>query len=240
MQAFGQLPETMALAGAPSPLREPALRYAQALAAVEPAFLAKAWPDHQTIIERKRQELTQKFQPHDHQCLQYMIESLGMSDPHIEVTVYLFAEGPFPGASTSMTADGRGVCFVGVESTEGPLLYESILHEVTHALDIATRDQPTVFNRLRECLEEAGVDRRDRLWHDAWHVIMFIQAGETVRRRVDPQHVHYGASQSVYAKLKDIADVERPLWMAYLDHQITVDDAIDRIAAALLVKNANK
>lgn len=66
--------------------------------------------------------------------------------------------------------------------------------------------------RLRELLEQAGIDRNDRRHRDVPHTIMFIQAGETIRRVVDPEHEHYGNVRGYYDKVRRIADVELPLW----------------------------
>lgn len=232
-EAFAELPESLTFGGQARALREPAVAYARAMQAVEPAFLAGAWPVHEAAIERARADLASNLEPNAGPCLRHVIESLGMTDPGVTIPVYLVRAAPDPGASTVLTRDGRGVCFVGVDGASGSMLAEIVLHETVHALDVATRDQDHALNALRRRLEAAGVDRRRPLWRDTWHTLMFIQAGETIRRIVDPAHAHYGDAAGYYAGVQRVTDAARTPWLEYLDGRLSVDQSLDRIVAGV-------
>ena len=90
---------------------------------------------------------------------------------------------------------------------------------------------PSVLDVLRARLEKAGLTRRDREWRDVPHTLMFVQAGETIRRIVDPKHEHYGVVAKYYDKVRAIADVELETWTAYLDGKTTRGEAIDRFVS---------
>jgi hypothetical protein len=125
------------------------------------------------------------------------------------------------------------VVFVSLADQEGPLLWEILLHELTHAFDLAAGDQDHALARLRTALETEGVERRDPRWRNLPHAVMFVQAGETVRRTLVPDHVHYGEVEGVYRRLPGAGDVVRPAWEAYLDGAATLDQAIRRIVTGV-------
>lgn len=45
---------------------------------------------------------------------------------------------------------------------------------------------------MRQGLDAAGMPAGDRGHRDLPHTVMFVQAAETVRGTLDPEHVHYG------------------------------------------------
>lgn len=89
---------------------------------------------------------------------------------------------------------------------------------------------------LRERLEAGGIDRRNKLYRDVPHTLMFIQAGETIRRIVLPTHVHYGDAAAYYAKVPLATRAVRTVWIEYLDGKITRETAIDRIIETVLAE----
>jgi hypothetical protein len=90
-----------------------------------------------------------------------------------------------------------------------------------------------VLDLLRARLEKAGFTRRDKEWREVPHTLMFVQAGETIRRVVDPKHEPYGVVAKYYDKVRPIADVEIPAWTAYLDGKTTREEAVEKILAAV-------
>ena len=126
--------------------------------------------------------------------------------------------------------EGAG-CYVHVRASFGSAsqLVETILHEATHALDVA--GESDVLDQLRERLERAGIDRTDRLWRDVPHALIFVEAGEVVRRVVDPEHVHYGEAAGAYARIGEAGAVVRRVWTAHLDGEIELESALERIVA---------
>jgi len=226
-------------------VRAGALKLAEALAQAEPAFLEKLWPEHRRAIEEVAAQITKGFNGKESECLAYMARSLACSQEGRTIPVRLVFAQPFPGAVTHVSPAGSGVCFVSVQSNKGTQLLEIILHESTHALDIATpaADPPAnggVLDELRARLEKAGFTRKDPDFRDVPHTLMFVQAGETIRRLVDGAHEHYGVVAGYYDKVRVVADLELPVWKDHLDGKSTRAEALDRIVSGLLTARKPK
>lgn len=229
--AFEALPESMSVAGdRPVPLRAGAVRLARCLATMEPEFRSVVWPRHERDISEARAGLEATFTPKAEDCFRFIEASFGMQPPPAPVPVYLVAESPAP---HGFTHRGRGgaVCFIGVRGTPLPLLTETVLHEATHALSVA--NEKSLLTDLGDRLTKAGIEARDKRHRDAIHTLYFIQAGETVRRLIDPSHRDYGDTMGYYAKVRPIAEVERPVWKAYLDGKITAEEALRQIVVGV-------
>src|SRR5262249_5719848 len=156
-----------------------ALALARALASGEAAFRERVWPEHERAIAGARELLERVLAPKEAAALEYLRTSLGLDEQALAVPVYLVADAPPPRAVTQRDDAGRGVCFVGVRGAEGTQLVESVLHEATHALDVA-QSRGGVLADLRRRLAAAGLQRTDRELRDVPHTLMFVQAGETV------------------------------------------------------------
>lgn len=234
-KAFEQLPETLQLRpSGTAQLRQTAVALAQAMSPIEARFLMTLWPRHKDALEGVAARLAKNFTPKEAECFAYMMKHLGMKDPHDTVPLYLVVEAPAPGGVTHRRRGGGGVCFIGTSDLKGSQLYEVILHEATHALDLATGDDHTVLNELREQLRQAGLSERDREFRDVPHTLMFVQAGETIRRVVDPAHKHYGEVSGYYQKVPLVAQVEVPVWTDYLDGKLSREEAITRIVNGVI------
>ncbi len=105
-------------------------------------------------------------------------------------------------------------------------------------LDASEDPATSVLDLLRARLEKIGLTRRDPDWRNVPHTLMFVQAGETIRRIVDPKHEHYGVTSKYYDKVRAIADVELAAWTAYLDGKTSRDAALEKILAS--VRDAKK
>ena len=232
--AFEHAPEKIELrSGTSAELRRGALRLSAALEKSEPALMAEIWPEHQSEILHAQDEIAAAFRAKEAECLAYVEKHLALAQPDQPIRVRLVDRAPAPGAITQRDDQDRGVSFVAVHAVEGTQLFETILHEATHTLDLATK-HGSVLDDLRARLEKAGYTRRDREWRDVPHTLMFVQAGETIRRIVDPKHEHYGTVAGYYAKVKSVADIERPLWTSYLDGKLERDAALEKIVAAVV------
>ncbi len=232
VEGFKQLPESFSLPGGGKPieLRKHALELAEALAALEPAFLERIWPEHLRAIDAANATFGELLTPKESVALEFLTKSLGFTDDGQLLPVFLVFQAPAPGAITHRDEKERGVCFVGVDGLSGSLLVETLLHELTHAFDVNDKGE-SVLARLRKHLEAKGISRRDRAWRDVPHTLMFVQAGETVRRVLAPAHVHYGESQGYYKKVAAVAELELPVWKAHLDGQKTLEQALEEIVA---------
>ena len=153
-----------------------------------------------------------------------------MKDPGLALPVYLVGDAPFPGAVTVRGEGGRGVSFVAVNGLEESQLFEIVLHEVTHSLDLAAGEH-SAFGELRTALEKAGVDARDRRLRDLPHALMFVQSAESIRRRVDPAHRDYGEVEQLYARMGADTESMRGFWRDHLEGKLERGAALDSIAA---------
>jgi hypothetical protein len=201
------------------------------LRATEPAFLAEIWPARQAAIVAGHEHLEEHLLPKQAEAFAAMLAGLEMTDPGGVIPVYLVATAPWPGATTYRGRDG-GFCVVAVDQSEygEGALREIVLHEATHALDLAAGE--SVLSRLRDRLREAGLGPADDAFRDLPHTIMFAQAGETVRRVIDPRHVHYGDGPSTYYDRVTHGRLVRDLWVEHLDGKLSTDQVIERLVAA--------
>jgi len=233
-----KLPERRRLrSGRTIAIRQPVVELLRAYARLEPAFQKVVWPQHKTALEAAHRRLHQELVPRQVACFDYILEHLGMQDPRLVIPVYLVAEAPYPGGFTHRRRGRGGVCFVGLEHAGGSLLLEVVLHEASHALDIATLAQDTAFQRLRAGLQQAGHGPRSRIYRDVPHTLLFYQAAETVRRLLIPGHKHYGDAIGYYAKVPRAIQAVRPAWDDYLDGKMARDAALERILSAFTSEN---
>ena len=122
-------------------------------------------PEHERAIDAARQQIGELFTPKESVVLDFHTRSLGFTDDGKLLPVYLVFEEPFPGSVTQRDDSGRGVCFVSVHGTSGTLLVETMVHELTHAFDVADQGE-SVLAKLRKLLEAKGVTPRDREYRD--------------------------------------------------------------------------
>jgi len=232
-KAFAAAPQTIELRpGTSVPLREGALKLAAALVAAEPAF-QEPWQRREPRIQEARARWEASVGPKERELLDFHIHGLTMPDPHVTVPVTLVLEAPFPGAVTHRGLDEKGVCFVSVSNAPGSQLYEMILHEATHALDLASVNDSAI-GELRFLLLGNGVAQTDKLLRDLPHLLMFVQSGESIRRVIDPAHQDYGEVAKVYARMAPNAEIVRGFWREWLDGRSKSTEALEQIVANVL------
>jgi hypothetical protein len=220
--------EFQSMSGAKLPLRELATRLMAAYEPIEGRFVERIWPEHEKTLRAARGKLDSSLLPQAARCLEYIERSFGMENAQATIPVYLVAAAPTPGGFTHRRRGGGGVCFVGVD--ERPeLLNETVLHECVHALDLSTQSQATALNTLRKELQAAGLGPRSEMMRSVPHTLMFVQAGETVRRLLNPEHKHYGDAAGYYAKVPEAVAAVREPWTAFLDEKLSREAAIAKI-----------
>ena len=223
-QWFVDAPESVTHRGTVVPVRAPGLAMFKAMQAAWPEFLTTHWPGRSGELGAALKELETDFLPRHQAALGYMLDSLGIDDPMIEVPMVLVLESHPPGASTYRSKDGPiAVLSINDLLAEGRAsdLHETLLHETCHVLDGASRGD-NAFSRLRENLEQRGIARSDQRYHDVPHLVMFVQSAETMRRHYDAEHIAYGDTQRgdtapLYERSGIAADIVRRHWTAYLD-----------------------
>lgn len=230
---FRELPETITLqSGNPSArLREHAVALGEALVAAEPQFRATTWPGHERAIAAARARIDADLAPREAACYARVAGDLGFDGVELSVPVYLVAGAPPPGAVTQRDDAGRGVCFVAVAEASGSLLYETIVHETIHALDMAANED--ALDDLRARLKVAGSSPRDREYRDLPHTLMFVEAAHVVRAEIDRDHVDYGDAEGYYARVPGARAV-REAWTEHLAGRATREEALARIVEGVV------
>ncbi len=238
-QSSPQFPETVtSRKGTKIQVREAAIRYAKALNMVEASYLKNVWPQHRVSIERAAANIAKVFAPKEKECFAYFTKNLGMEDMQSQVPVYLVAESPWPGGFT-LWHDTRRIIVISVEAHQGSNLFENLLHEAIHALDLETKGKGNVLIEIHNRLLKAGLTANDQAVRHGTHWLVFIQAGETVRRLLDPSHQHYG--KGLYTRLQRMSKVDVPaVWIAYLDGKISRDDGVNQIVDGFLKANSER
>lgn len=100
---------------------------------------------------------------------------------------------------------------------------EVLFHEAAHALIRPVRDA------ISRAAEELG-----RVPKDLWHVVLFVTAGEIVRRRF-PGYVPYGEEHGLYEKgpWKVFHGVVKAHFLPYLERRAELAPAVHDMVAAL-------
>lgn len=230
---FATLPATLRTrSGGTLELRSNALKLAEALAAFEPVYREQLEAERKQALAAAREDLERTLLAKQTEAFDSILGALEFPRADLVIPVYLVLDAPEPGAVTQRDDAGRGVCFVSLGAHAGSLLHEGILHEALHALDVAS---PTsVLTKLRAKLEAAGIGPRDREWRDVPHTLMFVQAAETVRRVLSPEHRAYGEVAGYYAKVKSIADLELALWPRHLSGELSTDATLDELVRGVV------
>ena len=239
VQAFAKLPESVQTrSGDTIKIRDAAVTFAKALAAVEDAYYKQVWPQRKATID-KAAASADKLISKEAECFAYITKSLGIEDKPGNIPVFLVVDAPRPGGFTSRSANGGGGCLISVSAVQDSLLFETMLHESIHFLDIESSGGSNVLVEIRKRLMDAGLKETDPDLRNVPHTLMFIQAGETIRRIVDPSHKHYGEAKGYYSRVPAISKLELPIWAAHLDGKISRDEAIKQIVDGFLKTRAN-
>ncbi len=233
----GELPESItSRRGTKIPLRDGARRYADALMQVEGFYLKNIWPEHRAIIQEAEKYITQKFAPKEKEVFAYFTANLGIEDVQSQVPVFLVPAAPWPGGFTLWHSDER-IIVISVEDHKGSTLLETLLHEAIHALDVESKGKNNVLVEVHNRLLKAGLTDQDQAVRHGPHWLVFIQAGETVRRFLDISHQHYG--QELYIRLQRMSRSDvLAIWTAFLDGKLSRTDAVNEIVAGFLKAHA--
>jgi hypothetical protein len=133
-------------------LRMLAREYAAELTKIEPRFRAEVWPRDEHAIDVALVPLRQQLAMFGDSALDEIMKDLDMHDPRVIVPVYLTttASEPF----VLIERDGRiAACLVDLDRWDAHDRLQLLLHWTAAALDVATREQPTVLSAVRERLK---------------------------------------------------------------------------------------
>jgi hypothetical protein len=232
LQRIDSVPETVrARPGQEVPLRAPARAILEALAKIETSWRESVWPERERRLREVESGLAAALLAKQADVWAVHAAALGFEGLELTVPSFLVTEMPSPGAITHRGDDERGVCFVSVKDMTGSKLWETVVHEATHALDIA-RDGDA-FDALRAALERGGNSPRDRVFRDAPHALMFVQSAETVRRVLAPDHEDYGVTDGLYDRIGPAAEAVRTAWHDPALASATIPARVARIVKEL-------
>jgi hypothetical protein len=209
--ACAALPESVVLVGGGEiALRTLAVDYAKAMAPLEPEFLARTWPARERRIDAAIQTLREQLAASGDIALDQILRDLEISDPGVVIAVYFgtstrpeppplirhtsvqsvhcLAEhaGPAIDDTTRVAraADGSPVCFFKIDELTANDRLQMFLHCVTAALGLASHEQRSVLEELRE-----RVHVPDGAWQPEWHVLISAESADVIRRVVDSTFV---------------------------------------------------
>ncbi len=236
LEGFLGFPEPYRRRGTTLSLRDDAVQLARALARQMPEFMDSRWPARREALERRLALVEERLMPRHREAFRFMLTSLAIPDPRTTLPVFLVLEANPPGAMTYSLRGGRPVSVLAsMDDSLDSQFLELILHEATHALEDPSSEPQTVFGRLREALEQRGLERGDEALYEIPHTLMFVQAEETMRRVVDPSHVAYGEAVSgLYTRLEPIPSVVREVWRRHLDDELEQNAALTEIVERLV------
>lgn len=196
----------------------------RALERAAPAYRALWWSKHDTANRRWMAAVRPLVAQHGDSAAAWEARAFGVTWPNelfpVDVTAYAnwagayTTEGPSHVTISSLNADNQGTA-----------AFETLFHEVLH-----TMDRP-LFERYRSTARAQG----KRMLRNPTHPFIFYTAGE-VTWRLFPGHVPYAEAVGLWERAQDLGAM-RPLlerhWQLWLDGQITLDEALRRIAAEL-------
>lgn len=195
-----------------------------ALERAAPAYRVLWWPKHDAANRRWMAAVQPLLGQHGDSAAAWEAHAFGVPWPNEPVPVDVTAYANWAGAYT--TDDPAHVTISSLDSNnQGTAAFETLFHEVLH-----TMDRP-LFERYRSAARAQG----KRMLRNPTHPFIFYTAGE-VSRRLFPGHVPYAQTVGLWQRVEDLGAM-RPLlerhWQPWLDGQITLDDALRRIAAGL-------
>ncbi len=211
-----------------------AAEYARALAPIEDAFLERHWPGRRAELERWCEWIDETIvaQP---EAFYWHAERLGYARPEQVLTIVVVTETGWPGGFTNASRDKRA-SFVQITGETESSMYELCIHEMTHSLDILDRGEKRAApTRIRNELRGVVADNRRgaQLLRNAWHTVYFIQSAMTTRRFFDETHVDYGLTTDLYERSGPAYPIQRRIWDAYNNDEISLDDAVEQTITQL-------
>jgi hypothetical protein len=195
-----------------------------ALEHAAPAYRIVWWGRHDAANRRWITAVQPMLVQHGDSAAAWETRAFGVAWPNEGVPVDVTAYANWAGAYTTGNPSHVTISSLNADN-QGTAAFETLFHEVLH-----TMDRP-LFERYRSAARAVG----KRMLRNPTHPFIFYTAGE-VSRRLFPGHVPYAEAVGLWARAEDLGAM-RPLlqrhWQPWLDGQITLDEALRRIAAEL-------
>ena len=224
-------PITLTLAGTgdtevPATAVDGAVR--QTLTAAMPVYRKAWWPHHRAINQRFVARLQQQVDRDGSTIVASLSRIYGLTWPASPYPTHVVAYANWQGG---FSYTGRGIVLSSNDypTNAGWYSLEIVFHEAMHQWDM----------RRRPVLQAQAKARQVRLAVDLSHVLVFVTAGDVVRR-LHPEHVPFidlldvwrgtlSGSQAPAARLRPAI---QETWKPYLDGRGTRDDVFAAMVAA--------
>lgn len=195
----------------------------RALERAAPAYRALWWPRHDAANRRWMTAVQPLLAQHGDSAAAWEARAFGVTWPNEPFPVDITAYANWAGAYTTEEPSHVTISSLDADN-QGTAAFEILFHEVLH-----TMDRP-LFERYRSAARGQG----KRMLRNPTHPFIFYTAGE-VSRRLFPGHVPYAEAVGLW-RAGDFGAMRPPLqrhWQLWLDGQLTLDEALRRIAADL-------
>ena len=223
--AFSRLPES--LRAGTIPLREGAMKLANAMSTLEPLFLKTTWPRHKKLLDQRMKEIKRDLEPKSEQSLSFLTKHLRFDVPLPQLTFYLVGELPEPGAISYFLRNGSRLSVVSVRN-KGNWLFAAILYEAAHTLFRLDRKR-LILEDVRDRMQK--VQASDSEIQDLVLALLFVHSVETVQRIIDNSKEKFGDLAALDARFPLASTIIVPLWSEYLDGKIQYTEALDQIVS---------
>lgn len=208
-----------------------AVRVANEIKRLGTAARTKLVESFDTEIGRARESLTMRVEKTP-RVFADIAGDLQMKSPKSRFLVLLVPDAPAPGAATYRSVDG-GVCVIGVRSFKDDELFESLLHEATHAMDDADTSGDNMLGRVRKALSSRGVSPTDPLMRDVPHAMIFAAAEHRAKLILGKDYVPFGVAHGAYERMGRVATVVRDAWTRYVAGKATADATVEAIVSGV-------
>jgi len=196
------------------------------MARSEEPYREHVWPQHQPAIHEALDTIRRHLMPCYEDLFAGHARLLRMHWPP-SITVHLvgdcyLAQG---GYSHPLTVDAHG--------NRGLQLIETVLHEATHVMDMASPDPGRASAVLLRALGAGRLklSPRRHLWQ-VWHGLIFWSAGEAVQRFFDPTYDPYALRFDLYRQMSLIGrdDLYEEPWRRYTAGELSLEEMARLIA----------
>jgi hypothetical protein len=195
-----------------------------------PIYRTHFWPDH----ERNGRAYVERIRPliaaHGPWFENRLVAVFGVPLPtepiDVEVTPAVPPYGGFTLGEPPYTPPHSALITLSSEDPTyaGDTGVEMLFHEVSHLL----------VGRVQDGLEASAKRQGRKLPPRFWHDVIFYTAGHLARERLGPVYVPYAErpSSRLFKEADDSLSVLKRAWQPYLDGRVTLDGAIDTLAAS--------
>jgi hypothetical protein len=195
-----------------------------------PVYRAHFWPAHERKNRAYVEGMQSQIAAHGAWFEERLVAVYGMPLPaepiDVEVTPVVPPFGGFTQGEPPYLPPNAALITISSEDSSyaGDTGVEMMFHEVSHLI------VGRVEKGLEASAKRQGRTAPPRLWHD----VIFYTAGHLARERFGPAYVPYAErpSSKLFAEDDPTLLVLKREWQPYLDRRVTMDAAIDALAAA--------